>query len=98
MIQESGKFEKTIVLINSAYPMELGWLDEEEYGVDAALWMGTPGLKGFTGVAQILSGAAEPSGRLIDTYAANSLSAPAVRNAGDFTFSNTGEHYVVEAE
>lgn len=35
MIKDSGKFKKTIVLLNSGNPMELGWLDE--YNVDAAL-------------------------------------------------------------
>ena len=98
MIADSGKFSKTIVLINSAYPMELDWLYDEDYGVDAALWIGTPGLKGFAGVAQLLTGAAAPSGRLVDTYAASSLSAPAVRNFGDFTYSNDNSHYVVQAE
>ena len=72
MIKDSGKFEKTVVLINSGNPMELGWLDE--YDVDAALWIGCPGEKGFTGVANILTGEANPSGRLIETYAVNSLS------------------------
>lgn len=98
MVADSGKFGKIIVLINSAYPMELGWLDEAEYKVDAALWIGTPGLKGFEGVVDLLDGNAAPSGRLVDTYAANSLSAPAVRNAGDFTFANDNGHYIVEAE
>lgn len=98
MIENSGKFKKTIVLINSAYPMELGWLEEDLYGVDAALWIGAPGLKGFEGVAQILAGKADPSGRFVDTYAANSLSAPAVQNAGSFFFDGTNEPYVVQAE
>ncbi len=75
MIRDSGKFKKTIVLINSGNPMEMGWL--EEYGVDAALWIGCPGEKGFTGVANILKGTANPSGRLVETYAVNSLSSPA---------------------
>ena len=78
MIQDSGRFEKTIVLINSGNPMELGWLDE--YGVDACLWIGCPGEKGFEGVANILTGEANPSGRLTETYAANSMSAPACVN------------------
>ncbi len=56
MIKSSGQFKKTIVLINSGYAMELGWLDEEEYGVDACLWIGEPGMYGFAGVANILSG------------------------------------------
>lgn len=78
MIRDSGKFEKTIVLINSGWAMELGWLDE--YDVDACLWIGLPGQRGFEGVANILTGAANPSGKLTDTYAVNSLSAPAVVN------------------
>lgn len=98
MVADSGKFEKIIVLINSAYPMELDWIYDEAYGVDAALWIGTPGLKGFTGVAQLLTGMVAPSGKLVDTYASNSLSAPAVRNFGDFTYSNDNSHYVVQAE
>ncbi len=98
LIHDSGKFGKTIVLINSAYPMELEWLSDEQYGVDAALWIGTPGLKGFAGVAQVLTGKAAPSGRLVDTYAASSLSSPAVQNAGAFKFANANNNYIVEAE
>ena len=83
MIQDSGKFEKTIVLVNSGNAMELGWLDE--YGVDACLWIGCPGQRGFEGVANILTGAVNPSGNLTDTYAANSMSSPAMVNG---SFSN----------
>lgn len=75
MIRDSGKFDKTVVLLNSAFPLELEWL--EEYGVDACLWIGIPGQRGFEGVAHILSGVTNPSGRLVDTYAADSLSSPA---------------------
>ena len=45
MIRDSGKFSKIVVLLNSAYPMELGWMDE--YNVDACLWIGDPGQRGF---------------------------------------------------
>lgn len=78
MIKDSGKFKKTIVLINSGNAMELGWLDE--YGVDACLWIGLPGQRGFEGVVNLLKGEANPSGHLTDTYAVNSLSAPSVVN------------------
>lgn len=80
MIKDSGKFEKTIVLVNGGWPMELGWLDE--YDVDACLWIGCPGQRGFEAVVNLLTGAANPSGRLQDTYAENSLSAPATVNGG----------------
>ena len=100
MIKASGKFGKTIVLVNSGYAMDLGWLDE--YEVDACLWIGYPGKYGFTSVANVLTGVADPSGRLVDTYAAESLSAPAMRNFGDFKFDNMStlykDSYVVYAE
>lgn len=60
---------QTIVLINSSYAMELGFLDQEAYGVDAALWIGGPGLAGSTAVGEALAGTITPSGRLVDTYA-----------------------------
>lgn len=76
----AGRLTKIIVLINSGWAMEVGWLDE--YNVDAALWIGQPGNYGFYGVANILKGDANPSGKLADIYAENSLSSPAVINAG----------------
>ena len=94
MIKDSGKFEKTIVLVNSGNAMELGWLDE--YDVDACLWIGLPGQRGFKGVANILTGKANPSGRLTDTYAVNSLSAPAVVNGGYHNQNWTNLDYVLD--
>ena len=57
---------KVIVLINSSYPMEMGPL--EEYSVDAALWIGGPGVKGALAIGRLLSGEINPSGRLVDTW------------------------------
>ena len=100
LIKNSNKFDKVIVLVNSGYAMDLGWL--EEYGVDACLWIGYPGAYGYLGVAQMLAGKADPSGRLADTYATNSLSSPAMQNAGDFQFTNLNtlykDRYLVYAE
>lgn len=84
--KSAGRISKIIVLINSGWAMEVGWLDD--YDVDAALWIGQPGSYGFRGVANILKGEVNPSGKLADTYAENSLSSPAVINAGS---SGTGE-------
>ncbi len=111
MIKKSGKFEKTIVLLNSGNPMEVAWLDE--YGVDACLWIGCPGEKGFIGVVDLLTGEANPSGHLTDTYAVNSMSAPATINNSynnqtwnnlDYVKANStdidtqGLYYAVQAE
>ena len=94
MINDSGKFEKIIVLLNTGNAMEVGWLDE--YGVDACLWIGLPGQRGFEGVAKILTGEINPSGHLVETYAVNSLSAPATVN-GSYNNQNwTNVEEVVE--
>ena len=76
-------FDKIIVVINADQMMELDWLDD--YDVDACLLAGIPGTQGFEGTANILLGTVNPSGRLVDTYAANSLSSPAVTYASGNT-------------
>lgn len=90
-VKESGVFDKTIVLINSSNAMELGWMEQEEYGVDACLWIGGVGQNGTCAVADVLSGKVNPSGHLVDTYVADSTSSPAMQNFGDYTFTNADE-------
>ena len=81
--RDQGVFGKVIVLLNTTAPMDCDWL--ETYKIDACLWMGTPGQWGAEGITSILTGAVNPSGHLIDTYASNSLSAPACVNSGTQT-------------
>ncbi|MBF0021113.1 beta-glucosidase [Enterococcus faecalis] len=84
-------FEKVIVVLNSSFPMELGFLEDEK--VDAALWIGGPGSTGFNAVGKILSGQINPSGRLVDTYAYDATSAPSFNNIGEFPYSNSEFDY-----
>lgn len=87
--KDAGVIKKIVLLINSGYAMDFGCLeDDPTYGIDAALWIGYPGDYGFEGVASILSGTADPSGRLVDSYAASGLSSPAMQNFGDDSFQN----------
>ncbi len=87
--KDQGVFKKVVLIDNSPYALELDWMDE--YGVDACLYVGTLGIKGTVGAVNLLTGAANPSGKLVDTYATNSLSSPAVQNFGDFTYTNKDE-------
>ena len=80
-------FEKVIVLINSDNAMALQPLEDRE-GVDAVLWIGSPGARGFIGVADVLIGNAYPSGRLVDAYPEHNTSMPALVNFGDYTWVN----------
>lgn len=81
-------FTHTIVLINSAAAMELGFLDAEEYNVDACIWMGHPGEAGVVGVGTILTGRTNPSGRLVDTYAYDVTTNPTYYNTDDNRYAN----------
>ncbi len=80
-------FEKVIIVVNTSNAMELDELEEDD-GIDAILWVGCPGNYGFIGVANVLAGKANPSGRLTDTYAASTTSAPAMVNYGLYHYTN----------
>lgn len=82
---------KVIVLINADNPMELEELKQDS-GIDAILWTGLPGVYGFYGVADILAGNVNPSGHLVDTYAVNSTSAPAMMNFGLYLYTNNSQN------
>lgn len=81
-------FAHTIVLVNSAAPMELGFIDSDAYNVDACIWMGHPGEAGIVGVGTILTGRTNPSGRLVDTYAYDMTTNPTYYNTDDNRYAN----------
>ena len=95
---------KVIVLINSDCAFEVEDLKNDPE-IDAIMWIGAPGLFGLNGVADVLSGVVAPSGHLVDTYAVNSTSSPAMQNFGLFMYTNNEQDivnlnnwYIVEAE
>ncbi len=94
-IKNSGKFSKIIALINSSNAMELGWVDQEKYGIDACLWIGGVGQSGARAVAKALCGEVNPSGHLVDTYAADSCSSPAMQNFGNHQYTNAADAQAV---
>ena len=93
---------KVIVLLNNASAMEVQEIQDND-GVDAILQVGLPGGYGFYGVADILSGAVNPSGHLTDTYAVKNANSPAAQNFGDLQWTNANPDIkmndaIVEAE
>ena len=54
--KDDGTFKKIIVLINSPLPMSMDWVDSEEYGIDALVYVGVPGYYGAGGIAHVLTG------------------------------------------
>ncbi len=102
---------KVVVLLNATNPLEIGVLKGDDE-IDAIVWAGLPGLNGFLGVADVLSGEVNPSGHISDTYASFSNSSPAMVNWGVYMYTNNsqsgeanaltaenkGDWYVVESE
>ncbi|MGO4454765.1 beta-glucosidase [Arthrobacter sp. RAF14] len=73
--------ERTVVVVNAATPILMPWLDE----VDAVVIVGLPGQEGGHAVADVLTGAAEPTGRLVTTYPSADGAAPAWNTQPDET-------------
>lgn len=103
--EAKANFDKVVVVVNSSAAMEIGALAKDS-GIDAILWVSELGTHGAFGLADVLTGAANPSGHLPDTFAADSTSSPAYQNSGNFVFANAeaaglnnfGSFYTVNAE
>ena len=79
-LKDAGKIGKIIVLINTSNALQVDFLKNNEYGVDATLWIGGVGQTGLNAVAEIISGKVNPSGGLADTYCYNNYSSPVMQN------------------
>lgn len=79
-MKEDGTIGKIIVLINTANPLQVDFLKDNVYDVDACLWIGDVGITGINAVAEILAGTVNPSGSLVDTYCYDNYSSPAMAN------------------
>ena len=88
-LKDAGKLQKIVVLLNGSNALQLDFLDKEEYGIDAAVWIGGVGTTGMTAVAELLSGKRNFSGRLSDTFLKNNLSSPSIVNFGLRAFTNS---------
>ena len=62
------KYAHFVLIINCGSSMDLGFV-EEIAGIDAVLYICQPGSQGGLAVADVLSGAVCPSGKLTDTWA-----------------------------
>ncbi|RLQ92774.1 glycoside hydrolase family 3 N-terminal domain-containing protein [Planomicrobium sp. Y74] len=80
-------FEHIILMANTVNAFELGFIEDYE-NIESVLWIGAPGKYGTHAIARTLTGENSPSGRLVDTYAYNVESNPAVLNTGDFQYVN----------
>ena len=60
--------------------LQVDFLKNNEYGVDATLWISGVGQTGLEAVAEILNGTVNPSGSLPDTYYFDNYAHPVMAN------------------
>ncbi len=82
-LRNEGVFGSVIVLMNSANPVELEFIDA--LGIDALMWVGSYGSQGAYAVGELLNGNINPSGKLSDTFWKHHYLNPVLANFGSLT-------------
>ena len=80
MVKE--KFDKIIILINAGNIFQCDEFENDDK-IGAILWMGTPGAVGAQAIGEIVTGAANPSGRTVDTWTRDFTKDPSYQNFAD---------------
>lgn len=80
--KDAGTIKKIVVILNFANQVEADFIDDVQYGIDACLWIGTPGQVGMYAVADVLAGNVNPSGHLSTTFWRTHDKNPSLANFG----------------
>lgn len=84
---------KTIVVLNSSTTMEVGLLESGEYEVDAILECGSIGATAANSLGNVIAGKVNPSGKTVDTWAADFTKMPSFMNTVDGRYTNISNYY-----
>ena len=93
-----GTFKRVVVVFNTPSSFEAIFLKDSAYAafadkIDAAVWIGFTGSNGITALGEILNGDVNPSGRLVDTWAADFTKNPSFVNFGTGCLPDTTDKY-----
>lgn len=93
-----GTFKRVVVVFNTPSSFEATFLKDSAYAafadkIDAAVWIGFNGSNGITALGEILNGDVNPSGRLVDTWAADFTKNPSFVNFGTGCLPDTTDKY-----
>ena len=85
-------------MFNTPSSFEATFLKDSAYAafadkIDAAVWIGFTGSNGITALGEILNGDVNPSGRLVDTWAADFTKNPSFVNFGTGCLPDTTDKY-----
>ena len=79
-------FEKVILLVNACNVMQLGFIEDPDFGIDAVLSVGPLGTAGTGAIPKILKGEIAPSGKTVNTWMREFQHDP--------TFLTSGQNFV----
>lgn len=93
-----GTFKRVVVVFNTPSSFEATFLKDSAYAafadkIDAAVWIGFTGSNGITALGEILNGDVNPSGRLVDTWAADFTKNPSFVNFGTGCLPDATDKY-----
>ncbi len=91
-------FKRVVVLFNIPSSFEATFLTDPDYApfadkIDAAMWIGFTGSNGIMALGEILNGEVNPSGRLVDTWAADFKQNPTFVNFGTGCTADSTDKY-----
>lgn len=94
----NDNYDNTVLVVNSNAALELGWLADYP-NIQSVVYAPAS----MDSLADVLTGRVNPSGRTVDTFAADALASPAAQNFGDYAYYNedgsiTKYNYVSYAE
>lgn len=94
----NDNFDNTVLVVNSNAALELSWLADYP-NIQSVVYAPSS----MDSLADVLTGRVNPSGRTVDTFAADALASPAAQNFGDYAYYNedgsiTKYNYVSYAE
>lgn len=95
--KDLGTFEHIMVAFNTANMVECDFVNDPQYGIDAAMWIGVYGDHGAFAFGDLLTGSRTPSGKLSDTFFAKHRLNPVNTNYGmmvgdEMNFDNCGQY------
>lgn len=88
-------FEQVVVIINAGNTIDLSWLEAYGDKIDGFLYAWQGGMESGHGLADVLSGVVNPSGRLTSTFARHYEDYPSAAHFGGEIFNNYVEDIYV---
>ena len=89
-LQNSPDINEIVLIVNCNNAVELGWINDYSK-IKTVFHVPGTGEDGIEGFIDVLTGKEAPSGRLVDTYAYDAFSSPAVQNFDESIFLLNGQ-------